>query len=71
MSYLSSPFQFRFSSCQDRLLIFVAMFAAICGGCTLPVMIVLFGDLTNAFVTNGIDLSLVCDFLPQCCTDGL
>jgi hypothetical protein len=37
--------QFRFSSCQDRLLIFVAIVAAVCGGCTLPVMIVLFGDL--------------------------
>ena len=51
-------------------MICIAIIAAVCGGCTLPVMIVLFGDLTNAFVTNGIDLSLICDFLPQCCTNA-
>lgn len=44
---------FAFSNGQDKFLIFLGICAAMCGGLTLPVMITLFGDLTNTFVTNG------------------
>jgi len=46
----------------------MALLAAMCGGCTMPVMVVLFGDLTNAFVTNGINPATICESLPQCCS---
>ena len=41
------------------------------GGCSLPVMIVLFGDLANTFVTRDYDINEVCNYVPkECCQNG-
>ena len=42
--------QFRFASLSDAVLILVGCVAAAAGGCTFPVMVVLYGDLANLFV---------------------
>ena len=64
-------FQFRFSSAQDKILLALGIIAAMCGGCTMPVMIMLFGELTNAFVTNGRNMTeiteIFCGVQPTCC----
>jgi hypothetical protein len=31
---------------------FVGIFAAVAGGCSMPVMIILFGQLANSFVSQ-------------------
>ncbi len=33
----------------------------------MPIMIVLFGDLTNAFVSNDVDQAQACELAPGCC----
>ncbi len=62
--------KFRFASGGDRLLLLVGCIAAVLGGCSMPIMIVLFGDLTNAFVQNDIDDGRVCDVAPTCCDES-
>ena len=44
--------QFRFASKGDVVLIIVGVICAMGGGAMLPLMIVLFGDLTSTFVQN-------------------
>ena len=46
--------QFRFASLSDAILILVGCLAAAAGGCTFPVMVVLYGDLANTFVAAQI-----------------
>ncbi len=44
------------------------------GGAMLPLMIVLFGDLTSAFVSNDAlgedEQAEICAMAPQCCPNG-
>ena len=47
-----SLFQFRHSTCCDKLLILVGILSSIVAGCGLPAMVILFGDMLNAFVGN-------------------
>ena len=57
------------------LLILIGMVAAMVGGAMLPLMVVggiLFGDMTQAFVTNDQEASeeqvnMVCMSNPECC----
>ena len=51
----SIPFSqlFRFATRNDRILIGIGMLASIAGGCSMPVMIILFGQLADAFVTQA------------------
>ncbi|XP_059085284.1 ATP-dependent translocase ABCB1-like isoform X2 [Tigriopus californicus] len=58
---------FRFASSRDLFLIFLAIIAAIIGGCSMPVMIILFGDLANTFVQNDLNVSQICVGIPFCC----
>ena len=66
------PFQFRFASWTDMLLISIGITGAICGGISLPFMIVLFGTLAKTFVTNDFNETQICDakYFPQCCSDN-
>ena len=52
-------FQFRFAEKQDLALIFVGILAAMIAGVMMPIMIVLFGGLTDAFVQNDGSGSLI------------
>ena len=67
--------QFRFASAKDKLLVFFGIVAAMIGGCTMPVMIILFGDLANSFVINGMNqtaiIQSVCETYPKCCQNQL
>lgn len=60
---------FRFASSRDLFLIFLAIVAAIIGGCSMPVMIILFGDLANTFVQNDLNVTQICVGIPLCCDD--
>ena len=51
---------FRFSDTRERLLISLGVLAAIIGGCSLPAMIVLFGNLADAFVNDATSQSEDC-----------
>ena len=62
-------FQFRFSSVQDKCFIGLGILAAMLGGSTLPVMIVLFGDLAKTFVSNGLNTTEICQSIPSCCSN--
>ncbi len=65
---------FRFATKQDLALIFVGCLAAVVAGVMMPLMIVLFGDVTNAFVINDATVppeEAFCTNLAnntQCCT---
>ncbi|KAK2531311.1 multidrug resistance protein 1 [Columba livia] len=49
-----SPFQlFRYSSCLDKLLMIVGSLLAIVHGSSLPIMMIIFGDMTDSFVSSG------------------
>lgn len=50
---LSSHPQFRYSSCLDKLLMIVGSLLAIVHGSSLPIMMIIFGDMTDSFVSSG------------------
>ena len=50
---------FRFASCSDIVLILVASVAAVGTGVGMPLMLILFGDLTNSFVGNGLNSTMI------------
>lgn len=50
---------FRFASKTDWFLGFLASLGAIGTGIMFPIMLILFGDITNAFVGQGIDQDLL------------
>lgn len=62
---------FRFASVKDKILLFFGVLTAMIAGCTMPVMIILFGQLTNSFVINDMNqtaiIQSVCETYPQCC----
>ena len=37
---------------REKVLIMIGVLAAVAGGCSMPVMIILFGQLANAFVSE-------------------
>ena len=45
---------FRFASGTDMVLLFLSVLAAIGTGLSMPAMMILFGDLTNGFVGQGL-----------------
>ncbi len=45
-------FQFRFSDTRDRLLIIGGILAACAHGSMMPLMTIVFGDLTTTFINN-------------------
>jgi len=51
----SIPFSqlFRFASRSEKILVGIGILASIAGGCSMPVMIILFGQLADAFVTQA------------------
>jgi hypothetical protein len=49
LPFLGTTFYF---ICRERSLICVGIFAAVAGGCSMPVMIILFGQLANSFVSQ-------------------
>ena len=46
-------FQFRFATGLDIGLIFLGIFCACANGCALPAMIIVFGDMIDAFIGDG------------------
>uniref|UniRef100_A0A8B9NZN4 Multidrug resistance protein 1 n=1 Tax=Apteryx owenii TaxID=8824 RepID=A0A8B9NZN4_APTOW len=50
---LSSRLQFRYSSWTDKLLMIVGTLLAIAHGTSLPVVMIIFGDMTDSFVTSA------------------
>uniref|UniRef100_A0A8C4WTK2 ATP-binding cassette sub-family B member 5 n=1 Tax=Gopherus evgoodei TaxID=1825980 RepID=A0A8C4WTK2_9SAUR len=51
--FLCSYFQFRYSDWLDKLLMVLGSAMAILHGAALPVMMIIFGDMTDSFVTPG------------------
>ncbi|CAL4059023.1 unnamed protein product, partial [Meganyctiphanes norvegica] len=48
---------FRYSNGKEKLLMFLGILAAIIAGLCMPAMIILFGDITNAFVYDSINIT--------------
>ncbi|XP_066054219.1 ATP-dependent translocase ABCB1 isoform X1 [Chamaea fasciata] len=49
-----SPFTlFRYSSCSDKLLMILGTLLAVAHGSSLPIAMVIFGDMTDSFVASG------------------
>lgn len=44
---------FRYSSCTDKLLMIFGSLLAIAHGTSLPIAMIIFGDMTDSFVTSG------------------
>lgn len=44
---------FRFADTREKILITAGVIAAVIGGCSMPVMIILFGNLADAFVSDA------------------
>uniref|UniRef100_A0A670ZUK4 ATP binding cassette subfamily B member 4 n=1 Tax=Pseudonaja textilis TaxID=8673 RepID=A0A670ZUK4_PSETE len=59
----SFAFQFRYSDSLDKLLMIVGTIFAALHGASLPVMMIVFGDMTNTFVGSGtIDVDYLLEF---------
>ena len=41
---------FRFASAKELAMVFVGVLSAIIGGCSMPFMVIMYGELANAFV---------------------
>ncbi|OPJ81788.1 hypothetical protein AV530_014340 [Patagioenas fasciata monilis] len=50
---VSSYQLFRYSNCLDKLLMIVGSLLAIAHGSSLPIMMIIFGDMTDSFVSSG------------------
>lgn len=50
---LSSHPQFRYANCLDKLLMIIGILLAIVHGSSLPIMMIIFGDMTDSFVSSG------------------
>jgi len=50
---------FRFASVTDRFLLIAAVLASAINGLCFPFLVILMGDLTNAFVSGGINQTLL------------
>lgn len=50
---------FRYASGMDKFLIFLAVLASCGTGICFPIMLVLFGDVTNAFVGGGLNDTMI------------
>ena len=44
---------FRFADTREKIIITAGVVAAVIGGCSMPVMIILFGNLADAFVSDA------------------
>lgn len=49
----SSHSQFRYSSSSDKLLMILGTLLAVAHGSSLPIAMVIFGDMTDSFVASG------------------
>lgn len=49
----SSHSQFRYSSWSDKLLMILGTLMAIAHGSSLPIAMIIFGDMTDSFVASG------------------
>lgn len=49
----SSRSQFRYSSCSDKLLMILGTVMAVAHGSSLPIAMIIFGDMTDSFVASG------------------
>ena len=47
--------QYRYATGLDKLLLFIGFLAAMAAGATLPLMIVLFGNMTESMVNQASD----------------
>ncbi|KAF2354674.1 ABC transporter type 1 transmembrane domain [Trinorchestia longiramus] len=54
---------FRYSNLKERILIVIALIAATAAGLCMPAMIILFGDITNAFVYSATDINVIAEQL--------
>lgn len=50
---------FRFASFTDRLLLVAAVLSSAINGICFPFLVILIGDLTNSFISGGIDQSIL------------
>jgi ATP-binding cassette subfamily B (MDR/TAP) protein 4 len=57
-SYFIFSFQFRYSDWQDKLFMFLGTLMAIAHGSGLPLMMIVFGEMTDKFVDNTGNFSL-------------
>nr|XP_006823097.1 PREDICTED: multidrug resistance protein 3-like [Saccoglossus kowalevskii] len=48
---------FRFANCFDGLLLFIGMLAAMLHGSAFPLMVIVFGDMTDTFVSSAKDFN--------------
>ena len=51
--YIFFNFQFRFATACDKLLIIIGVICSALHGAAMPLMIIVFGDMTDTFVDDG------------------
>lgn len=70
--------QFRFASTRDRLLMLIGTLAACAHGASMPVMVIVFGDMSDAFIYDEMwrniaeimaaNITAMCPILMKNCT---
>ena len=61
-SFIPLPLQFRYATLFDWLLMLLGSLLAVCHGVALPMLMLVFGDLTNAFINFEISQQLASEF---------
>lgn len=51
--------QFRFSSVMDKILLFIAIICAILHGAAFPIVMLIFGELTDTFIDHAVSAATV------------
>uniref|UniRef100_A0A671Y918 Bile salt export pump n=1 Tax=Sparus aurata TaxID=8175 RepID=A0A671Y918_SPAAU len=62
----SYSFQFRFATCHDRLMMVIGSVCAVLHGSAQPLMLLVFGMLTDAFIEYDVELNELSDDRKEC-----
>uniref|UniRef100_A0A8B9K1H8 ATP-binding cassette, sub-family B (MDR/TAP), member 5 n=1 Tax=Astyanax mexicanus TaxID=7994 RepID=A0A8B9K1H8_ASTMX len=62
---------FRYATCLEALMMVLGLGCAALHGITLPIMCVVFGQMTDSFVLSGQQLNLTGKQRPHCCTKSI
>jgi hypothetical protein len=57
-------FQFRFSTSADKLWIILGLVCACAHGSAMPIMIIVFGNMSDSFIDSGTIVRLLDEWMP-------
>ena len=58
-------FQFRFANSTDRILLFIAVLTSLIHGAAQPLMIVIFGNMSDMFIDDAIFSNILDQIMPN------